>query len=239
MMLRACRKGVIKLIRLKDVSKLYRLDGVNVAALQDINFEVQRGEFVAVTGPSGSGKSTLMNILGCLDVPTSGQYWLEGKEISQLSENQLADIRNQQIGFIFQSFNLLPRFSAMENVEWPLVYRGFSKKERIKLATEALEKVGLADRTKHRPTQLSGGQQQRVAIARALVTDPPIILADEPTGNLDSKSGKEILLMLTTMHRQGKTIILITHDPTLAKMAERYVHTLDGRIVKEEGRVKG
>lgn len=235
---RACRKGVIKLIRLKNVSKLYRLDGVNVAALQDINFEVQRGEFVAVTGPSGSGKSTLMNILGCLDVPTSGQYWLEGKEISQLSENQLADIRNLQIGFIFQSFNLLPRFSAMENVEWPLVYRGFSKKERTKLATEALEKVGLADRTKHRPTQLSGGQQQRVAIARALVTDPPMILADEPTGNLDSKSGKEILLMLTTLHRQGKTIVLITHDPTLANMAERYVHTLDGRIDKEEGRVK-
>lgn len=222
------------MIRVEDLKKVYRLDGVTVEALRGINLNVDAGEFVAVVGPSGSGKSTFMNLIGCLDVPTSGRYWLNGREVSQLSQDQLAEVRNRQIGFIFQSFNLFPRLSALENVERPLVYRGIPSKERRARAEQALERVGLKDRLHHRPTQLSGGQQQRVAIARALVGDPAIILADEPTGNLDSASGRDVMEILTELHSQGRTVVLITHDPNVARMAQRLVKIYDGRIVGTE-----
>lgn len=223
------------MIRLEELTKIYRIDSINVEALRGINLSVETGEFLAIIGPSGSGKSTLMNIIGCLDVPTSGRYWLNGREVGRLSDNQLAEVRNRTIGFVFQSFNLLPRLSALENVERPLVYRGVGRKERLERAREVLESVGLKERMFHRPTQLSGGQQQRVAIARALVGDPPLILADEPTGNLDSISGREILNIIKKLHDQGKTIVLITHDMDVARQAQRIVRIQDGRIVGEEG----
>jgi putative ABC transport system ATP-binding protein len=210
------------------------MPGHQLKALDSVTLAVPSGEFIAITGPSGSGKSTLMNIIGCLDVPTSGYYRLNGFEVGRLTDNQLADIRNRQIGFVFQSFNLLPRLSALDNVAWPLVYRGVARKEQIWLAMAALEKVGLADRVRHRPLELSGGQQQRVAIARALVGDPAVILADEPTGNLDTKSGREVVNLLEELHQLGKTIVLITHDTSLAARSQWYVEMLDGRIVNRE-----
>ncbi|WP_227766093.1 ABC transporter ATP-binding protein [Zhaonella formicivorans] len=222
------------MIRVEELTKVYKMGGMAVEVLRGIDLTVDQGEFVAIIGPSGSGKSTLMNILGCLDVPSSGKYWLNGKEISLLTDNQLAEVRNKHIGFVFQSFNLLPRLSALENVERPLVYRGIGRKERRKRAMEALARVGLKDRMFHRPTQLSGGQQQRVAIARALVGEPALILADEPTGNLDSVSGRDVMKLLTELHAQGRTIVLITHDQGVARQAQRQVKIQDGHIVDQE-----
>lgn len=222
------------MIRTEKLAKSYQLEGVEVHALRGIDLQVASGEFVAVIGPSGSGKSTLMNIIGCLDTPTTGRYLLNGEDVSCLSDNKLAEIRNQLIGFVFQSFNLLPRLSALANVELPLVYRGVGGRERREKALAALESVGLADRTGHRPTQLSGGQQQRVAIARALVGDPLLILADEPTGNLDSTSGIEVMKILQKLHQQGKTIVLITHDHGIAHQAQRYVRIQDGQVIEEQ-----
>lgn len=222
------------MMELTNIYKEYKTDGMGVTALRDINLLIGDGEFVAIVGPSGSGKSTLMNILGCLDVPTSGHYKLDGQEVGHLSPNQQADIRNKKIGFVFQSFNLLLRLNALENVELPLIYRGIRPSERRRLAMEALEKVGLGDRIYHRPSQMSGGQQQRVAIARALVGNPSIIMADEPTGNLDSRSGHQIMDMLVKLNEEGKTVILVTHDMDLAHMARRIVHIKDGVIEMDE-----
>lgn len=203
-------------------------------ALKDVNLSIYPREFVAIVGPSGSGKSTLMNMIGCLDVPTAGEYYLNDNEISKLRDDQLADIRNYTIGFIFQGFNLLSKLTALENVELPLMYQGVDNATIRKKAIEALEKVGLGERINHKPSELSGGQQQRVAIARALVTNPPLILADEPTGNLDSKSGIEILRMLKELHSQGNTIVLITHDNNVAMQARRLIRIQDGEIVEDK-----
>ena len=221
-------------IKIESLSKIYQMGDVQVNALKDINLTIAEGEFVAIIGPSGSGKTTLMNIIGCLDVPTSGRYWLSGHEVSRLKDNQLAEIRNRQIGFVFQSFNLLPRLTALDNVLRPLIYRGMGYKERLSRGREALERVGLEDRMGHRPTQLSGGQQQRVAIARAIAGDPAIILADEPTGNLDSTSGRDITGILQELHRQGKTLVLITHNPGAAREAGRQVKIQDGGLAGEK-----
>lgn len=221
------------LIKLRDITKIYKLGNVEVKAVNGINLDISANEYVAIVGPSGSGKSTLMNIIGCLDSPTFGEYYLNGEEVSRLSDDRLAEIRNSTIGFIFQGFDLLPRLTALENVELPLIYKGLSKKERYAKGMEALEKVGLQDRMHHRPNELSGGQQQRVAIARALVTNPSLILADEPTGNLDSKSGLEIINLLQQLHEQGNTVILITHDSNIAGMARRLVSIHDGQIVED------
>lgn len=219
------------MIQIVNMSKVYLMGNNTVNALNNIDIHIKKHEFVAIVGPSGSGKSTLMNMIGCLDTPTSGDYILDNKEVSKLNDNQLADIRNQKIGFIFQRFNLLNRLSAIENVELPLVYQGVSGKEAQRRAIEALESVGLEDRKFHKPFELSGGQQQRVAIARALVTKPPLILADEPTGNLDSKSGIEIIKLLKQLHSGGNTIVLITHDNKVASEAQRVVRLQDGEIV--------
>ncbi|MDD3572640.1 MAG: ABC transporter ATP-binding protein [Eubacteriales bacterium] len=224
------------MIRMKEVTKCYKLGGENIQALDNVSFEVGGGEYVAITGPSGSGKSTLMNIIGCLDVPDSGSYDLAGISTAKYSGRQLAQLRNTHIGFIFQGFNLLGRLSALENVELPLIYQRMSRMQRRAQAEEALERVGLKDRMKHRPQQLSGGQQQRVAIARALATRPKLILADEPTGNLDSKTGLEIMDMFAQLHRQGNTIVLITHDANLARHAQRSLHIVDGQIKTDEKR---
>ncbi len=221
------------MIELYNISKIYKIGDNEVYALNGVTLKIQKNEFVAILGPSGSGKSTLMNIIGCLDTPTSGSYILDGNEVSKLSDNQLAEIRNSKIGFVFQQFNLIPQLTALENVELPLIYQGVSASKRHKLAKEALEKVGLGDRLHHRPRQLSGGQQQRVAIARALVTSPSIILADEPTGNLDSKSGSEIMQIFKQLHSQGSTIVLITHDNNIASQAKRIVRIHDGQIVED------
>ncbi|MEA4849488.1 MAG: ABC transporter ATP-binding protein [Clostridiaceae bacterium] len=218
------------MIKIRNMSKIYRIGDVEVRALNDISLSIKQHEFVSIIGPSGSGKSTLMNMIGCLDVPSCGEYYLDGMEVSGLSDDQLADIRNHKIGFIFQGFNLLQKLNAIENVELPLIYQGVSAKERYEKSVEALKLVGLGERIHHRPTELSGGQQQRVAIARALVGDPPIILADEPTGNLDSKSGKDIMNMLKELHSKGNTIVLITHDDSIAMQAERVVRIQDGQI---------
>lgn len=218
------------MIEICNLSKIYRIGNVEVKALDNISLHIEKHEFVSIIGPSGSGKSTLMNMIGLLDVPTCGTYYLDGSEVIGLTDNQLADIRNHKIGFIFQGFNLIQKLNALENVELPLIYQGMSGKERHERSVEALKMVGLGDRLHHKPTELSGGQQQRVAIARALVGNPPMILADEPTGNLDSKSGKEIMRMLKALHAQGNTIILITHDNDIAMQAKRVVRIQDGQI---------
>jgi putative ABC transport system ATP-binding protein len=222
------------LIRCEDLWKIYRLGDVEVQALRGLNLSIESGEFVAIMGSSGSGKSTLMNILGCLDQPTKGRYWLNGIDVAGLRADQLADIRNHQIGFVFQNFNLIPRTSALENAQLPLFYRGVSLREQRVLATEALCRVGLQGREGHYPTQLSGGQQQRVAIARALVTAPSLLLADEPTGNLDTESSREIMAILDQLNKeQGITIILVTHETDIAAYAEREIVIKDGRVLTD------
>lgn len=221
------------LIAMEDVFKTYTLAGETLNALDGITLTVNKGDFMAIIGPSGSGKSTLMNVLGCLDTPTSGKYMLDGAEVGKLSDNKLANIRNNKIGFIFQSFHLLPRLGAIENVELPLVYRGMSGRERRALAKEALEKVGLGERLHHVPNQLSGGQQQRVAIARALAGRPPLLLADEPTGALDSKTSRDVIGLLKELNAEGNTIVLITHDPKVAEQAQRVVRIQDGKLTEE------
>ncbi len=220
------------LLELKELSKIYPSGEEKVYALNQISLSIRQGEFVAIVGQSGSGKSTLMNILGCLDIPTSGSYYLDGQNVETLNEDQLALIRNEEIGFIFQGFNLIPGLTAFENVELPLIYRKIEKSKRRTLALEALQKVGLAHRIKHLPSQMSGGQQQRVAIARAIAASPPLILADEPTGNLDSASGVQILEILRQLNQEGKTVILITHDDTIARSAQRVIRIQDGKITK-------
>lgn len=222
------------MIKVENLDKIYKNGSIEVQALSGIELNVQEGEFVAIMGPSGSGKSTFMNIIGCLDRPTAGTYKLDGIAVGGLNDNRLAEIRNKKIGFIFQTFNLLPRSNALQNVELPLIYAGLRRSERRKIAMEGLERVGLGDRWRHRPNELSGGQRQRVAIARALVNNPAIVLADEPTGNLDSHSGQEIMAILKGLNEQGKTIILVTHDPEVARNAKRIVRFLDGRIVADE-----
>lgn len=217
-------------VELSGVNKIFEADGVTFQALYDINLNIKKGEFVAIVGPSGSGKSTLMNILGLLDHPTKGKYILDGKDVSRLKETTLAQIRNKKIGFVFQSFNLLKRTSALENVTLPLIYSGIKSDLRHQMAKKALESVGLADKLNSKPSQLSGGQQQRVAIARALVTNPEIILADEPTGNLDSKTGDEVLKIFEDLNHEGRTIILITHSSDIAKAAKRTIEIRDGRV---------
>ena len=219
------------MIDLKNITKTYDMGSVQVEVLRGITMHVGEGEFIAIVGPSGSGKSTLMNMIGCLDTPTTGEYYLDGKEISTYNEKQLSKIRNQKIGFIFQKFNLLPKLSALENVELPLIYRGMSQKERRQRSIDALTKVGLSDRMNHKPTELSGGQQQRVAIARALAGDPPVLLADEPTGNLDSKSGSDVMNLIKQLSSEGKTIVLITHDNEIAMEAEKTIIIKDGMLV--------
>ncbi len=221
------------MIAIKNMSKIYRIGNIEVRALNNVSLNIRQHEFVSIIGPSGSGKSTLMNMIGCLDIPTKGEYYLEGVEVSRLSDEQLANIRNHKIGFIFQGFNLLQKLTAEENVELPLIYQGISTKERYERSLEALKQVGLEDRVHHKPTELSGGQQQRVAIARALVGNPPMILADEPTGNLDSKSGKEIMQMLKELHKKGNTVVLITHDNEIAMQADRVIRIQDGEIIED------
>lgn len=221
------------MIEISNMSKIYRIGNVEVTALNRLSLSISQHEFVSIIGPSGSGKSTLMNMIGCLDVPTEGEYYLDGMEVSRLKDEQLAEIRNHKIGFVFQGFNLLQKLTAVENVELPLIYQGLNNKERLERSLEALKLVGLENRVHHRPTELSGGQQQRVAIARALVGNPPIILADEPTGNLDSKSGREIMQMLKELHKKGNTIILITHDNEIAMQAERLIRIQDGEIIED------
>ena len=218
------------LVEIRDVCKIYNPGENEVRALDHVNVSVEEGEFVAIIGQSGSGKSTLMNILGCLDVPTSGTYMLHGQDVSGFSDNELSDVRNREIGFIFQGFNLIQNLTALENVELPLIYRGVSRAKRLALAKEALAGVGLAGRMEHKPAEMSGGQQQRVAIARAIAQAPPIILADEPTGNLDSGSTKEIMEIMKTLHKEGRTVILITHDNEIAAQAERIIKIKDGHI---------
>ena len=218
------------MIKLEHIFKIYEMGENKVYALDDVSLHIAPREFVSIIGPSGSGKSTLMNMLGCLDVPTQGKYLLDGMDISQKTDDELAEIRNNKIGFVFQGFNLLPKLTALENVELPLIYSNVSTKERRRRAKEALEKVGLGERVNHKPTELSGGQQQRVAIARALITNPPIILGDEPTGNLDSKSGKEVMEIFKNLNANGNTIILITHDSDVAAQAKRVVRIQDGKL---------
>jgi putative ABC transport system ATP-binding protein len=222
----------VPVIDIQNVTKIYHLGTVAVRALNGVSMTIERGEWVDIMGPAGSGKTTLMNVIGCLDRPTAGSYQLDGVEVGRMSDDQLAKVRNLKIGFVFQTFNLLPRTSALDNVELPLVYAG--AKDRHLRAVEALEQVGLRDRMRHRPNELSGGQQQRVAIARALVTRPAIILADEPTGNLDSKSGAEILEMFGQLHERGLTLVVVTHDPDVAAHARRIIHIRDGLIAGEE-----
>jgi macrolide transport system ATP-binding/permease protein len=221
------------MIELKNISKIYRMGNINVPALQNISLKIEDGDFIAIMGPSGSGKSTLLNVLGCLDIPTSGQYLFDGINVSEFSESQLARIRNEKIGFVFQTFNLLPRLTALSNVELPLIYAG-NHRERKEASAQALSAVNLKDRAHHRPRELSGGEQQRVAIARALANQPAIILADEPTGNLDSKSGREIMSILTELHKKGITIVLITHDDSVASYARRIIRLKDGQIVEDK-----
>lgn len=218
------------LIEIKNVFKTYKMGEEEVNALNGVSLDVKFKEFISIVGPSGSGKSTLMNVIGCLDVPSTGDYYLNGENVLKMNERQLARLRNRTIGFIFQGFNLLSKLTAYENVELPLIYQGIGPGERKKLVMESLERVGLGGRTHHKPTELSGGQQQRVAIARALSSRPPLILADEPTGNLDSKSGIEVMKMLHELHEEGKTIVLITHDDGVAKQADRIVRIADGEI---------
>ncbi|UCD39365.1 MAG: ABC transporter ATP-binding protein [Fidelibacterota bacterium] len=230
------------MITLKSVTKVYDMGKEQVHALRGVDLRIRPNDYISIMGPSGSGKSTLMNIIGCLDTPTSGRYEFEGEvvcdvageDVTKMSDNELADIRNRKIGFVFQTFNLLSRTTALRNVELPLIYAGIHRRNRIEQAKEALKQVGLDDRASHRPSELSGGQRQRVAIARALVTKPAIILADEPTGNLDSVTGQEIMVLLDALHEQGNTIILVTHETYIAEHAHRVIHILDGQIDREE-----
>ncbi len=221
------------LIHIENMKKIYNPGENEVRALDGIDLDIEKGDLVAIVGHSGSGKSTLMNMLGCLDTPTSGKYVLDGQDVASMTDNQLADARNKEIGFIFQGFNLISNLDAVGNVELPLVYRGVSKNERKQLAMEALKSVGLEDRMKHKPNEMSGGQQQRVAVARAVAAKPPIILADEPTGNLDTKSTQEIMEILKELHRSGRTVIIITHDEEIASQAHRVIRILDGRIEED------
>ena len=222
------------LIHLENISRRYQMGAETIHALREVSLEIGRGEYVAIMGPSGSGKSTLMNLVGCLDTPTSGTYELNGVNVSEMDDNQLAGIRNKEIGFVFQTFNLLPRANALRNVELPLIYAGLANEERKKTALQALTQVGLADRVHHKPNELSGGQRQRVAIARALVTDPSIILADEPTGNLDSRTGEEIMALFETLSQKGNTIIVVTHEEEVARHARRILRIRDGLIASDE-----
>jgi len=219
-----------KLVEIKDVCKIYNPGENEVRALDHVSLTIGEREFVAIIGQSGSGKSTLMNMLGCLDTPTSGKYYLHGQDVSHMTDDEQSDVRNREIGFIFQGFNLIPSLTAMENVELPLIYRGVGKRERTKLANAALDRVGLAKRKDHKPSEMSGGQQQRVAIARAIAQAPPILLADEPTGNLDSASTKEIMKIIKRLYSEGRTVIIITHDPGIADQAKRVITISDGRI---------
>jgi putative ABC transport system ATP-binding protein len=221
------------LINLRDIYKIYQMGSTQINALDGLECKIEKGEYVALMGPSGSGKSTLMNIIGCLDTPTRGVYSLNGTNVSDMTDDDLASIRNVEIGFVFQSFNLLPRTSAIENVSLPLVYAGVSKKERIERAQTVLEKVGLGDRADHKPNELSGGQRQRVAIARALINNPSIVLADEPTGNLDSKSSLEIMNLFNEIHQDGNTVVMVTHEEDIAKYAKRTIRMIDGKLADQ------
>ena len=221
------------IIKTQGLTREYALGGETIKALRGVDLMIHRNEFVAIMGPSGSGKSTLMNVIGCLDTPTAGEYWLNGQRVSDLGDSELARIRNKEIGFVFQTFNLLPRASALHNVELPLIYAGVPSKERRERAAAGLESVGLGDRKDHRPSELSGGQRQRVAVARALINHPSILLADEPTGNLDSKTGEEIMQLMEQLHGRGQTIILVTHESDIAAHARRQIHILDGVIDRD------
>jgi putative ABC transport system ATP-binding protein len=225
-------RGIV--IKIEKLVKTYDMGATQVQALRGVDIEIRKGEYVAIMGPSGSGKSTLMNLLGCLDSPTSGKYWLAGRLVSELNDDELAHIRNKEIGFVFQTFNLLARATSLHNVELPLIYNGTSPEERINRAKQALQMVDLADRMYHRPNELSGGQRQRVAIARALVNRPAILLADEPTGNLDTQTGEEIMALFARLHEEGHTIILVTHEPDIAAHAERVIRVRDGHIESDE-----
>ena len=227
-------KSKKEIISIQSVSKIYNLGETVVKALDNVSLSIYDNDYISIMGPSGSGKSTLMNIIGCLDVPTKGKYKFKNELISEMDDNQLANIRNEKIGFVFQTFNLLPKLNAMQNVEVPLIYSSLGRKERLERAEEALHIVGLQDRMTHKPNELSGGQRQRVAIARALVNKPSIILADEPTGNLDSKSGNEILKFFSKLHKDGNTIIMVTHEESVAKLSKRRIDIFDGKIVRDE-----
>ncbi|RKX51068.1 MAG: macrolide ABC transporter ATP-binding protein [Thermotogae bacterium] len=226
----------MQLVVLENVTKIYKMGSEEIKALDDLSLEIRDGEILVVMGPSGSGKSTFLHLAGCLDRPTSGRVLIDGKDVSNLREKELARIRNKTIGFVFQQFNLLPRLTALENVELPMIYAGIPKRKRVERAKKLLEMVGLSDRMKHRPSQLSGGQQQRVAIARALANNPKVILADEPTGNLDTKSGEVVINILKDLNRKGLTIVIVTHDPDVTIIAHRVIHLKDGKIIKEEVR---
>jgi putative ABC transport system ATP-binding protein len=229
----AIKAAVRAIIQTHNLQRRYRMGGELIHALRGVDLAIERGEYVAIMGPSGSGKSTLMNLIGCLDSPDGGEYWLNGKLVSEMRDRELARVRNKDVGFVFQTFNLLPRADALHNVELPLIYAGVKRKERIQRAREALERVGLGARVHHRPSEMSGGQRQRVAIARALVTEPSILLADEPTGNLDSKTSVEIMKLFDDLHQAGNTIVLVTHEPDIARHAHRIITFRDGKIAED------